>query len=63
MERICEIVYSVYFFFFTNMAQNQEDIPQAGLALIQMQALVSHLERLFDRKIERLHERLEQMEN
>ncbi|KAL0303560.1 UNVERIFIED_CONTAM: hypothetical protein Sradi_6224100 [Sesamum radiatum] len=36
---------------------------RGGVDAIQMQALVSHFEKLFDHKLEGLHERLDQVEN
>ncbi|KAL0412048.1 UNVERIFIED_CONTAM: hypothetical protein Slati_3794500 [Sesamum latifolium] len=36
---------------------------RGGVDAFQMQALVSHFEKLLDRKIEGLHERLDQVEN
>ncbi|KAI4347715.1 hypothetical protein L6164_008499 [Bauhinia variegata] len=44
------------------MAGNREgEIPHEGLATIQMQALVGQFERLHNRKLERIHERIDQV--
>ncbi|RDX85736.1 hypothetical protein CR513_33032, partial [Mucuna pruriens] len=40
-----------------------EGSSQGGLSTIQMQALTSHLEKLYDQKLEEIHERTNQMGN
>ena len=44
------------------MAENSENTSQAGLAPIQMEALTRHLERLLNRHLDQVHERMDQME-
>lgn len=43
-------------------SDHPEDARQAGLAPIQMQALISHFERMLDRKLEGIHDRLDRVE-
>jgi len=51
-----------FIIFLTNMA-GSEGNPQGELLAIQMQALTSHLEKLFDRKLEEIHRHMDQMKN
>ncbi|KAL0286504.1 UNVERIFIED_CONTAM: hypothetical protein Scaly_2792100 [Sesamum calycinum] len=45
------------------MTTNSGQTIQGGVDAFHMQALVSHLEKLLDRKLEGLHERLDEVEN